>query len=52
MKISKFGVESVPEIISANEHEGSVLAVDFNPDLNGHICTGGASGKLNIWKIP
>ena len=52
LRVSKFGVNSAVEVISINAHEGSVLATDFNPGLDGHICSAGSLGDLNIWKVP
>ena len=40
------------EKISDNQHQGTILALDINPSLDGHFCSAGNKGELNIWKIP
>lgn len=38
--------------ISSSEHEGTILAIDINPNMNNHFCTVGNAGNISIWKIP
>ena len=49
---STFSPEGGMNKISKNEHNGTILALDVNPSLNGYFCSVGNSGHINIWSIP
>ena len=55
LKISVVGFEK-PKVtqyeVSNTVHEGSILAIDMIPSLDGHFCSVGSKGDLCIWKIP
>ena len=52
LRVSTFEQGSGFSQIALNEHEGSILALDINPNLDGHFCSVGSEGVVNIYKIP